>query len=54
MFSKIDDEVKINEPFVGFKTDQHEIRIKISFNVNILTNLIFTPLHFDFKKTSLT
>lgn len=43
MFSKIDDEIKINEPFTGFKT---EIRVKIFFSVNILTKFNFYPSTF--------
>lgn len=46
-----DDEVKMNESFVGFKT---EMRVRILFSVNILPNLIFTFLHFDSIKTTLS
>ena len=58
MFSKTDDEVKINVPFTGFKT---EIRVKILFNVNILPNNFYLSIafysksiHFDFRKTTLS
>lgn len=52
LFSKTDDEIKMNESFVGFKTDQHEIRVKVFFNVNICTKHNFHPSAFWFYKGS--
>lgn len=41
LFSKINDEVKIREYFIGLKTDQHEIRSNMFFSVNIIAKLNF-------------
>lgn len=46
MFSKTDDEIKMNESFAGFKTDQHETRVKVFFNVNICTKQNVHPSAF--------
>lgn len=45
-----DYEVKINDSFTGFKIDQHEIKVKIFFNVSILTKLNFYLFSFGFYK----
>lgn len=50
LFSMTDYEVKINDSFTGFKIDQHEIKVKIFFNVSILTKLNFYLFSFGFYK----